>query len=67
MSLSQVQEKVSTLRLGTRVWRDKSKAGRLGNDRPFVCARLGVGYQSLGVCGVRLRLSGLGSRPAGLC
>jgi len=39
------------------------KAGRLGNDRPSLGARLGVGYRGLGVCvGRRPRWSGLGSR-----
>jgi len=42
--------------------RAKRKAGRLGNDRPSLGARLGVGYRSLGVCGKGASMSGLGSR-----
>ena len=38
------------------------KAGRLGNDRPSLGARLGVGYRSLGVCGKGASMSGLGGR-----
>ena len=42
--------------------RANRKAGRLGNDRPSLGARLGVGYRSLGVCGKGASMSGLGSR-----
>jgi len=41
---------------------DIRKAGRLGNDRPSLGARLGVGYRSLGVCGKGASMSGLGGR-----
>ena len=41
------------------------KAGRLGNDRPSLGARLGVGYRSLGVCGKGASMKRPGEPPAG--
>ena len=40
------------------------KAGRLGNDRPSLGARLGVGYRSLGVCGKGASMKRPGEPPA---
>ena len=44
---------------------DMGKAGRLGNDRPSLGARLGVGYRSLGVCGKGASMKRPGEPPAG--
>ena len=43
----------------------KRKAGRLGNDRPSLEARLGVGCRSLGVCGKGASTKRPGEPPAG--